>query len=66
VKAQVRPGRPKSGVDQPPRVMVGFGLRPAEYDKLANTARECGVGIAAFCRQALEYYLEHLDTLDTI
>lgn len=41
--------------------MVGFGVLPAEYDKLTNTAKECGVGIAAFCRQALEHYMEHLE-----
>jgi hypothetical protein len=59
---RVAPGRPRSGEERIPRVMVGFGALPADYDRITDTARECGVPIAEFCRQAISHYLDYLES----
>ena len=52
--------------DTEPRISVSFYVSTKAYDRLKETARECGTSLSEFCRVAVAFYLEHLETEDRI
>ena len=47
--------------DTEPRISVSFYVSTKAYDRLKETARECGTSLSEFCRAAVAFYLEHLE-----
>lgn len=47
-----------------PMVSFGFGAPPELYDRMVDTAKECGTSVAGLCRTALTSYLDGLEAED--
>ena len=65
-RGEIRRGRPvalERPADQPINVVTGTGIDPALHEAVRNAAWWRKESVSAFCRRALELYLE--DTSDT-
>ena len=45
-----------------PMIGVFFNIPPRDYDALKSAAEECRDSVSGFCRQAVSFYLSHLET----
>ena len=47
--------------DKAPMIGTFINLSAELHDDAVNTAAECGASLSGFCREAVRFYLEHLE-----